>query len=177
MIFYHIDRTKHIKQNQTISYIKLPATCDEQIINYCDKHFKNQLSNIGFVYTGYATSNNKYYSNYSAEIFLELYRQSHFSDLPSRFQSICASDSLEQSYFWYKELNIKDCNIVVFNTEKYLKVDAAWRDLISGNLSIATVESWSYNYWSGKTFGNEPRVEYLLPLPLKVENIIISPFK
>ena len=180
MIFYHVDRTKLLKPNQILDFKSLPSRCNQEIINYCQDKFENKLSRFGITYTAYALPANHDYPIFTAEIFLELYRQHHFPNLPSRYQSICASNSIEQACFWQEELTKsedKDCHIVVFQSEKFFKADAAWRDLIAYNLSISTVELWSENYWTGKIFDENPRIEYLLPLPLQVKDIIYSPFK
>lgn len=182
MIFYHVDRTKLLKPNQILDFTSLPSRCNQEIINYCQDKFENKLSRFGITYTAYALPANHDYPIFTAEIFLELYRQHHFPDLPSRYQSICASDSIEQACFWHEELKEtknedNDCHIAIFQSEKFFKADAAWRDVIAGNLSISTVELWCENYWTGKPFETLPRIEYLLPLPLQVKDIIYSPFK
>lgn len=182
MIFYHVDRTKLLKPNQVLNYEKLPSKCNTEIVEYCQNKFHNNLSRIGIKYTAYAIPQNLDYSRFLAEIFLELYRQQHFPNLPSRYQSICASDSIEQAHFWYENLKQSknenlDYNIVTFHSEKFFKADASWRDLIAGNLSISTIELWSKNYWTGEIFNKKSRIEYLLPLPIKVKDVIYSHFK
>ena len=182
MLFYHVDRTKLLKPNQIIDYENLPPKCNQDIIDYCQNRFQNKLSRIGYIYTSYSVPSNSDYSIFTSEIFLELYRQQHFPNYPSRFQSICACDSIDQAHFWIKEfsgneINNIDCNIAIFQSDKFFKADASWRDLIAGNLSISTVELWSKNYWTGKIYEKEPRIEYLLPLPIKIEDVIYSPFK
>lgn len=182
MIFYHIDRTKLLKPNQIIDYENLPEKCNPEIVEYSQNRFQNKLSRIGYIYTSYSVPSNSDYSTFTAEIFIELYRQHHFPNYPSRFQSICACDSIDQAHFWIKEFsrnqsNNIDCNIAIFQSDKFFKADATWRDLIAGNLSISTVELWSKNYWTGEIYEKESRIEYLLPLPIKVEDVIYPPFK
>lgn len=177
MLFYHIDRTKLLEPNQMLDYENLPEKCNPEIVEYSQNRFQNKISRMGKIYLAYATLDNPEYPTFTAEIILELYRQHYFPNLPSRYQSICASDSIEQAHFWAKELHVDDYNIITFKSEKYLKADAAWRDLIKGNLSLSTVDTWSNNYWTGEIFYKKTRIEYLLPLPIKVEDVIYPPFK
>lgn len=171
MIFYHVDRKKLLKSDQTIDYIQLPSDSAHEILSYCNNHFPDGLSSIGFIYTYAVNPQDFRYPAYASEIFLELYRQWNFPELPSRFQSICASNSIDQAINWYKHLNLQSANLVTFESEKYLKADASWRDLIAGNLNISTIELWAHNYWSGVVYLNAPRIEYLVKLPIKVKSI------
>lgn len=173
MLFYHVDRSKLLKPNQTINYLKLPSDSAHEILSYCNNHFPNGLSNIGLIYTCSVNPPDFRYPTHTSEIFLELYRQQHFPELPSRFQSICASDSIDQAINWYEQLNLQSANMVTFESEEYIKVDATWRDLIAGNLNISTIELWANNYWSGIVNMEVSRIEYLVKLPVKIKDVVL----
>ncbi|WP_322630793.1 DUF2441 domain-containing protein [Aedoeadaptatus coxii] len=172
MILYHIDRTMKLESGSVINFQKVPKTANPEIIEYCDLHFPEGLSNIGLIYTRYAVPEECSYATQTSEIFLELYRQKNFPCLPSRFQSICASDTIDQAIEWFHMLKLTDANVAILKSNNYFKADATWRDLIAGNLSIASVENWSHNYWSGKMNAHCSRPEYLVKLPVKIHNVI-----
>lgn len=172
MIFYHIDRTKQLMPNQTLDFLKLPVGSAQEIINYCNTHFPDGLSSIGYIYTSLVRPQYITYPTFTSEIFLELYRQQHFPLLQSRYQSICACDSIDQAINWYQQLNLQSANLATFESEEYLKVDATWRDLIAGNLNISTIELWANNYWSGIVNTEVPRIEYLVKLPINIKDVV-----
>lgn len=172
MILYHVDRTMKLESGSIINFQGLPKTANSEIIEYCDLHFPEGLSNIGLIYTTYAVPEESTYATHTSEIFLELYRQKNFPSLPSRFQSICASDTIEQAIKWFHMLKLKNANIVIIESNNYFKADATWRDLIAGNLSIASVEDWTHNYWSEKMNAHCSRPEYLVKLPVKIHTVV-----
>lgn len=170
MNFFHLDRTKSLKIDQTIDYFHIPENSNEEIIEYCESKFSNNLSHMGFIYTNYAPSIS-FYPQFVAEIILEKYRQEHYPELPSRFQSLCCCDSLESCLFWFNKLKLKEANIVNISADTFHKCDAAWRDIIADNLCICSVDLYSENYWSGKICDKDSRIEYLVPIPLKILDV------
>lgn len=172
MILYHVDRAKELKPGSVINFQKVPKTANPEIIEYCDLHFPEGLSNIGLIYTTYAVPEDSRYATHTSEILLELFRQENFPRLPSRFQSICASDTIDQAIEWLHMLKLTDANIAILESNNYVKADATWRDLIAGNLSIASAESWSNSYWNGEMTKHLSRPEYLVKLPVKIHNVI-----
>ena len=175
MFFYHLDSEMKFKKGDIVNFVSLPTNSNTEIVDYCKTHFPEGLSNMGKKYSAYITPQSFEYSVYTSEILLEIFRQKSFSHLPSRFQCIFCSDSLEQCELWFKQLKLNSANVLVFESDKIYRFDAAWRDIISANLNMCSVELFSNNYWSGKIFSEDSRVEYLLPLPLKVVDVI--PYK
>lgn len=172
MILYHVDRTMKLKPNSVLNYRNIPKNANREIIEYCDSKFPEGLSNIGLIYTRYAVPEECSYATQTSEIFLELYRQKNFPCLPSRFQSICASDTIDQAIEWFHMLKLTDANVAILKSHNYFKADATWRDLIAGNLSIASIETWSNSYWNGEMNTQCSRPEYLVKLPVKIHNVI-----
>lgn len=172
MLFYHVNRKTDFEINDVLNYLSLPKNSNPELVDYCNKHFPEGLSQMGYKYSSYINPNSVEYSSYTSEVILEIFRQKSFPNLPSRFQSVFCSSSIEEATFWYKQLKLKSANILVFESDNFYKFDAAWRDIIAANLSMFSVEMFANNYWNGKIFEKSPRIEYLLPLPLKISDIL-----
>lgn len=61
MFLYNLDRTKSLKIDQTIDYFHIPENSNEEIIEYCESKFSNNLSHMGFIYANYATPSYRFY--------------------------------------------------------------------------------------------------------------------
>jgi len=119
------------------------------------------------------------------ELIFELVRQKYFSNLPSRFQCVFASDVYDLDY-WINKLSSSKPQLAEISIENahYCKLDASF--LVGGlgvydnatnieqgpyfySVELYLKNAWSY--WSGEKSPN-PHWEYLITPPVTITRII-----
>lgn len=200
MKLYHLDRSSTIRPNQNISLKPLSSlsadmtsspflSCFSQGISY---HGLNQLRDSCPYIEGKPSATGELLlspQSFSArkslvdeqiiEVVFELVRRAHFPDLPSRFTSLFAVNSLNEFSLWPEltnaerfpyqqviEIDVPD-GIPCFDAsflQGGLIFDQQKGQYYMGFLPVAAVD-FAFRYWSGHR-SDHPRIEYLIPLPI-----------
>lgn len=168
MIFYHIDRTCQLL-NQ--SKIDLTPFVTENL--------------YGSVFNNLSVHGNLYFRDLNflnisrdIELTLEYVRVCKYQSMPSRFQSIFASRTIEESAFWIKFFaNNVPFGLITIDTDNYQIFDCSWITPQPGMVSDIQTRCKPYSlgamcdiadaYWSKKV-SNKPIMEVLIPLPCKI---------
>lgn len=168
---YHIDRDNTLQEGQIISLYKnnessflentiFPDGLSYHGLHYLDESFQNLCGNQP--------------SFYVLEYELELIRKSYFPNLPSRFQSFFAIESIEENKKWdgifsddctIWEIEFDESNCIIRDSnllQPTLKTE-------NSNIVFSPKDSflYGYHYWSGYNTTN-PRMELLIKPPIKI---------
>ncbi|MEK3699367.1 hypothetical protein NYE33_20555 [Paenibacillus sp. FSL R10-2199] len=173
MIAYHIDRLGSLKAGETIRLrdVSLNPSILKDIL---DQRYPSGLSMHGDKY--YATQANEgELQDILTENIYEYERRLHYPNLPSRFQSFFASETIETAMFWVSRIGLHNYNLweVEFSEDKYVKLDAAWLGIDKNNLSFPVAAYFSEKYWSGVASEN-PQWELLIQPPVRIIRIVKS---
>lgn len=175
MIFYHVDRDCSINKTGLIFPYKTPQTNPiSKILPVVSQHGVHFLLH-----------NEPHLISTLDEIVLEYARLSLFPKMPSRFQSLFVTKSLEGAKQWAKYWNLLHYQIIEIEAENFYELDCSWftdtartgtllnsyqdRNVIH-NEAIARIFEEAVKYWGGER-SNTPRLEILIPLPCQVINI------
>ena len=168
MIFYHIDRCCRLL-NQT----KIELSPFETKVLY------------GSVFNNLSVHGNLYFRDLDRlnisrdiELTLEYIRVCKYPSMPSRFQSLFASRTIEESTFWIKFFpNNAPFGLTTIDTDNYQIFDCSWITPQPGMIpdiqtrckpfSLGCMCDIANAYWSKKV-SNKPIMEVLIPLPCKI---------
>lgn len=168
MIFYHIDRCCSLL-NQT----KIELSPFETKVLY------------GSVFNNLSVHGNLYFRDLDRlnisrdiELTLEYIRVCKYPSMPSRFQSLFASRTIEESTFWIKFFpNNAPFGLITIDTDNYQIFDCSWITPQQGMnpdiqtrckpFSLGGMCDIANAYWSKKV-SNKPIMEVLIPLPCKI---------
>lgn len=167
MIFYHVDRSLRL-QNKNI--VELSPYVSETL-------YGSVFNNLSVHGNLYFRDFNKLSIQRDIEMTLEYVRVVKYPHLPSRFQSLFASKTLQECDFWIKQFGIKEYNLVTIECDDYFCFDCSWITPQLGmvvNLptrcspfSLGAMCDIANRYWSGEK-SNTPILETLIPLPCKI---------
>lgn len=208
MILYHLDRLGKLTDGQDINLIPISEMetdigNSEFLRSFSDgvsNHALTYLTNtskylfslpfafqsvetpIDFISAASLSMNKNFVDAQINEVTLELVRRSNFPNLPSRFRSIFAVDSIDEFKNW-KELTYENGTPVKHNVFSFdvhgglYRFDSNW---LKGGISFgfdrsagkyffgfmpAASYDYAFNYWSGLP-SPCPRWEYLVELPV-----------
>lgn len=180
MIAYHIDRCNSLKE-----FSRLELKNDYSLESTFSK-FNNSLSNHGIKYLTKNFFGSPSCGSYMWEIALEYIRALNFPNLPSRFQSIFACKTLQDTYYW-KDLFQKQgfANLKIFEIDvsenNFFEGDSNWFNLKGlsqviqtnkfENASLSSYLFFSHKYWSGE-ITSDPKMELSIKLPCKIGKLI-----
>ncbi len=191
MIFYHIDRSNKLQENQIIQLNKYFFKSDPEICSFFASLFPNGISRHGEQYLNdfftfppnmspifYLKTDLECMGTHVSENLLELYRQSSFPEIPSRFTSMFALKNIDDLKYW-PELTKNDFKIFeidysgpVYQLDaSFLKSAICYLDQNNKNARIgfypALILKEFHQYLSGR-ISNNPKPEILLPLPITI---------
>jgi len=124
------------------------------------------------------------------EFIFELVRRLYFSHYPSRFQSLFAVDSVKEFHRWpellegkAKTFSLIDYDVYEISVSDNIPAfDSSWlrggiaagidKGLFFYGVKIDSLFDVAYHYWN-KDFTEEPRLEYLVKLPIRVGRKVI----
>lgn len=124
------------------------------------------------------------------EIIFEMVRKLYFSHYPSRFQSLFAVESVEEFFKWpellqgpvnafslnnYDVYEISTSNNTPFFDSNWLRggVSAGFDSgCFYYGIKIDGLYDFAYHYWN-REFTKEPRMEYLVKLPIKIGKKVV----
>jgi hypothetical protein len=175
-VFYHLDRQNRLVEGQTLELIHYNNVSPSKLQNHVDSLFQRGVSNFGERYFLNPTSkpfgidwdNRRIIEENAIEILFEYVRRSHFSTMPSRFESIFAFESVENANkFITKFVKNPSNRGTLWEVEgnDYVKLDMNFLSL--GN-SILCASYNAHKYWRGEESGSEQTWEILLKPPVKV---------
>jgi hypothetical protein len=179
MLLYHLDRSNSLQLNSNIQLKPLVSYNPSETTNFINSLFENGVSCMGQTYLNFCNYSDSDLANtFNIEFIFESVRRENFRDIPSRFTSIFATQTLEQLKVWYSHMgydktSIAQPSIKVIETNNSFRFDASWRDIqILDNNQNRLFSPFAYyyyaqQYWSGK-IGSYPRMEMLCPLPVSV---------
>lgn len=159
--FYLVDRRNSLSEGLIMDLVKYNDITPSILQNHLNEMFPNGVTNHGNQYFAGSNSDPKL-TEPQLEVLAEYIRRAHFSDLPSRFQSIFAVDRIELA----KEFaNIYgQGKIWEVEAKEYFKADMAL--LLQQPSTLGN--SYQLNeYWKGSS-SDTPFWEYLLKPPVKV---------
>lgn len=176
MIAYHIDRTCSLTPSQIIELAPYPHE-NGSFSFMSKKFFQGNVSHHGFQYLADASLSSLPSTNESIiEYTTELVRQSFFPEMPSRFQSFFALETIEDLLTWKDFLLTPDAKIfeIEFKEEQCVKLDSAFlpNALYSTNtLAFSPSQNFedAYKYWS-MCHTEAPRYELLITPPVTIRN-------
>lgn len=153
--FYHVDYKKRWDKNNIINYLNQTSLTNLR---------KYSLSNHGFSYLHHNSIDSFY------ELMYELVRFNQFSNQISRLESMFAFENLEDAkLFVSKFRKNQSCNIIEVECDEYNVLDMNW---LTGGTGLDLYNK-CIHYWSGD-ITNEPTMECLLKLPVRVVRIVES---
>ena len=159
MKLYHIDRTGHLNENQTL-YLKENFYTDTTNNEY----YKEGLSSHGLYYYLDNVSN----KNFAYDVIFEYERLLHFKDKLSRYQALYAFDiNGVMNFIEKRELNDNFYKIYEVDTDYYEKHNM---NLVRG-WSHCIISKMAKLYWKDEEDSDkslEPVYEYLLKFPVKI---------
>lgn len=174
MYAYHIDRHNSLIEGQTVNLNKYPSG-NAEFTFFAEKMFPQGISQHGYNYMC-STPKNSIQGETSFTIMefeLELIRRSFFSNMPSRYQSFFAVESIENIRLW---LDIITSPFKVYKIE-FSKSQYEQFDSQLLNLGLLGYDPLSYSpcldfskafaYWSQQSTP-DPRYELLITPPIKV---------
>lgn len=124
------------------------------------------------------------------EFIFELVRRLYFSHYPSRFQSLFAVDSVKEFHRWpellegkAKTFSLIDYDVYEISVSDNIPAfDSSWlrggiaagidKGLFFYGVKIDSLFDVAYHYWN-RDFTEEPRLEYLVKLPIRVGRKVI----
>lgn len=184
MIVYHIDRNNTFKNlANNIQLSPIPKYWKNYDI--LSKRYPNGLSNWGLsvlgIQEGYeskglnlAHPNNGepgfWWDSYLIDILYEYERLASFPDMPSRFQSIFATDSLENISKWQQTFGKHAGSIYKIDIAEnnFFKLDAGHLYGKINDFSLPKTQVDAHLYWSGNMRTDQyHQTELLIPLPTK----------
>jgi hypothetical protein len=184
MRLYTVDRENSLKEGISLELTKtspydLPyylfegLTTHEQLTAHTEKLFPNGLSHHGHKYLKgrhtYGTHPNyDINDNVLTEMTFEYTRRLDFPHLPSRFQSMFASDTIETAKWFRKNYGAPQHLIYEIEATNFLKVDM---NLLYSGVQNVAGSFFAHQYWTGKSSQN-PYWEYIVELPVKVISIV-----
>lgn len=183
MIAYHIDRSRTLEAGKTIELIK-PISGDPLIDDSMGKQFPEGLSHFGMRYyarqgASMFDENGQFNSkelpainSYLIDNVFELERRIKFSGMPSRMQSIFATETLDGAKEWLKRLPRNgDVTIweIEFNHANYARLDSNWLKGEVNNMSFLAMSYFANGYWTGSPYTEGSHYELLVQLPVLVK--------
>lgn len=111
----------------------------------------------------YGDNNNGFTHNsvFFTEMNLEYVRRAHYSDKPSRMQSVFASETLVEAELFRRNYGHETHKIYEIDCERFLKVDMNYIYFGVHNISGSFI---AHKYWQGKA-SPRPYWEYIVELP------------
>lgn len=170
MEFYHVDRDLSL---QNVKTIELQKVVDPEVF----PDFKDGISKHGVRYLTYDFLQPDYFASHAWEWALEYIRKIHFPKMPSRFQMFFAHNNFNDAVQWAKDHSANSLvGIAKIKSDRYFSFDSSW--LLSRNIrnllpaikttSFATFCRNCMHYWN-QDVSEQPDIEYLLPLPCRIE--------
>lgn len=166
---FHIDRLGSLKAGQVLGLSDIPITPIEAK-RILDERYPAGLTMHGSRYfaSSIPKSNEGSYRSQLIENIFEYERQLHFPHLPSRFQAIFATETIEECKHW---IDLLGChNAVIWEIEYNsmpVKLDATYLTFDIENLSFISAAIFASLYWGGKA-SDSPLWELLIPAPVTV---------
>lgn len=167
-IYYHIDLLGTLIPGNTINLIRYKDVRPDFLQQHVDTLFPRGLSNHGETYflKNQTTANGV---NQVIELLFEYVRQSNYSRVQSRFQSLFAFGSIEEARIFRE----KFCN----NQGYICRLECEESQAFKADMNILTLRDTllvlsyrAHRYWQGlpDPSGAPPLWEYLLKPPVKV---------
>lgn len=160
--FYTVDRRLSLKEGQIITLKKYNDISPNILQTHADNIFPDGVSIHGEFYW---LKSRPIKVNEILELVFEYVRQSQFMERPSRFQSLFANKTIEQS----KSFKMSFCNSIgdiwELECENYFRADMK---LLTIPNSLLLLSYFAHQYWQGYSKDSEPNWECLLSPPIKV---------
>ena len=179
MIAYHVDRVNSLAPGMSLTLEKPQA--NEPTAPYLNDYFPDGISRAGDVYIGDLLFYLPDIAQRFKEIEFELARRTHFTDMPSRFQSFFCCKTMDSAQQWLKLLGPLDgINPIIWEVEiagPTFELDAFWRDRkcstnVAGYINGQIYCHWenmldAHRYWSG-IISDSPSLELMTSLSTPV---------
>lgn len=167
--YFTVDRRKILKEGQTIRLVRYRDIKPSILQRHIDYLFPSGVTNHGerymVCYHNLEELKKDNRDNALIEIIFEYVRRSHFSQRPSRFQSVFGFDNINQSKVFRHKYGSRDSLIWEVQSHSSFKADM---NLLTLRDSLLTVSYHAHQYWEGIAGGNTPNWEYLLVPPVRV---------
>ena len=162
--YFTVDRNRTLEEGKIINLVKYSDVEPHELQVHVDFLFLNGVTSHGerYMVRGQAPAKGV---NEVIELLFEYVRRSHFPSRPSRFQSVFAFESIEQTKSFRNEYGTSDSLIWEVESDIAFKTDMRLLTL-QGSLLILSYNA--HQYWSGMSSGNNPVWEYLLVPPVRV---------
>lgn len=169
--FYTLDRRGVLRENETFQLNHIPTANPHQ-----NPIYEAGLSNHGVVYhSEFGIHNQANIASGVIEYSLELVRQLHFPQKPSRLQSMFACEELDHAKH-FRGLTQSKISTPIFEvtTENYHRGDM---NIYNAGCSMAEFHHRIMAYWQGETFSLSPDYvpfwEIVIPLPVTIGRQVV----
>jgi len=160
---YHIDRScsNHFQDGDILTIS--PTFTDYNTNKLLESTYNNKLTRHGQQYLVNPINPTNPWNTLYETIF-EYERRINFPQLPSRFQSFFATQTLEDVDHWIGKLNLNEYIPVwkvYVDPNKVFKADASWFNLDNFDKSTLRISYNALQYWYGKfkpDFEKEPEL-------------------
>lgn len=164
--FYTLDRRGILRENESLNLNLTPAANPYQTPTYA-----TGLSNHGVLYhTEFGIHNPGNVPSGVIEYGLELVRQLHFPEKPSRLQSMFACEEIDHAKH-FRGISQSKVNTPIFEvtTDNFHRGDM---NIFNAGCNMAEFHHRLMTYWQGETFPlspeYEPFWEVVIPLPVVI---------
>lgn len=165
MYAYHIDRTSSDLYRPGDNLTASPVfTKYEETDSLLNEAFNNKLTRHGQQYLTNPVNPNSPWDNFYETIF-EYERKIKFPNLPSRYQSFFAIETLDDLELWKDILKLQGNEHIWkihVNEKNVLKTDASWFNIKDFDQSVLRISYNASQYWLGKKRPNHNHESELL---------------
>ncbi|MGF1907564.1 DUF2441 domain-containing protein [Aliivibrio salmonicida] len=164
--FYAVDREGKLKESLVISLTKHNDISPPELQSHVNLLFPN----------GFSVHGDKYFLNNASlgnltepaiELMFEYVRQSSFNEIPSRFQSFFACETLVEALQFKQQFGTSTSKIFeVYSDRPYFKGNM---NLLQNGQSVLVSSFFAHEYWKGNSGPDQaPFWEVMLSLPITV---------
>ncbi|MMZ58624.1 hypothetical protein D3C76_1119160 [compost metagenome] len=166
---YHIDRKNSLRENDIIRLQKFTDIEPAYLNDVIENEYPEGLTRHGDQYFASALVSEATVNSGLIEMFFEQRRLLKFPDKHSRFQSVFATETIEEATLWKNHLGLKECTLweIEFDHNNFIKVDSSWLSLGVHRLSFLHATMFADNYWSQVIHSNS-RPELLIKPPVRI---------
>ncbi|WP_440110397.1 DUF2441 domain-containing protein [Paenibacillus sp. QZ-Y1] len=171
---FHVDRFANLKEGQVVQLANVQIG-QPMLQDIIDSRYPDGLSAHGYYYYALPSKEEGKIQDALAENVYEYERRLYFPHLPSRFQSIFASETIEEALEWVKIVRRDDIKPLIWEIEfdhsDYIKADSLLIGIDIKDVSLLSPPYHANRYWRGEPSDN-PQYEMLIKLPVKVNKLI-----
>lgn len=168
--YFHVDRLSKLQQGMILNKKRYNDVDPKFLQAHIDSLFPDGVTNHGELHLLRGQPLN--INDSLVDLLFEYVRRSHFSDKPSRYESIFAFHTIEDANRFKRDYKCLNAPVWELEPVNDSKIFIGNMHYLTFNGSPLVISYYAHEYWKGNRSGDpSPLYEVLLTPPVKVVNL------